>query len=94
MAYADDLVIFLSSPREWQVIMNILKLYDKASNAKVNLEKTIVFPMAGNAQTEWQVIIDNASGKWHDQNLLKPPFILASQFFIMKINLQDSYQSY
>ena len=48
--------------------MNILKLYDKASNAKVNLEKTIVFPMAGNAQTEWQIIIDNANGKWHGQN--------------------------
>jgi hypothetical protein len=39
LAYADDLLVFLSKPTEWHKLMNSLKVYNSASNAKVDLLK-------------------------------------------------------
>jgi hypothetical protein len=68
LAYADDLLIFLSKPTEWQQLNVVLEIYHKASNAKVNLEKTNMSSMAGNALPQWQAMVTDFRGKWHDYN--------------------------
>ncbi|KAG9061130.1 hypothetical protein KI688_007760 [Linnemannia hyalina] len=45
-AYADDLMTLISSTTEWSALEDILLTYGRASNAKVNLSKTMAFPMA------------------------------------------------
>ena len=42
LAYGDDLEVFLSSPGEWPVLLSLLENYDQASNAKVDLSKTVL----------------------------------------------------
>ena len=66
MAYANDLLVLLSEPAEWAPLLENLQAYSRSSNAKVNLRKTEVFPLAGNPQDEWHVLIKEANGKWHD----------------------------
>jgi hypothetical protein len=36
LAYADDLLIFLSAPNEWETLTHHLHIYHLACNAKVN----------------------------------------------------------
>jgi hypothetical protein len=50
---ADDLQVLLNVTKEWNVLLHILDLYGKASNAKVNLSKTIVISMSGKTHIEW-----------------------------------------
>lgn len=42
LSYADDLQVFLTNTTEWDKLVEILQLYGRASNAKVNLNKTVV----------------------------------------------------
>lgn len=53
LSYADDLEVFLTSPNEWPLLMDLLRLYHQASNAKVNLTKTVVMPLSGEPQQDW-----------------------------------------
>jgi hypothetical protein len=53
LSYADDLQVFLNDTKEWKALLYILDLYGKASNAKVNLSKTIVISMSGKTHIEW-----------------------------------------
>jgi hypothetical protein len=61
-----DLLIFLSKPIEWQQLNDVLEIYHKASNTTVNLEKTNMFSMAGNALPQWQAMVTDFRGKLHD----------------------------
>ncbi|KAF9536195.1 hypothetical protein EC957_012185, partial [Mortierella hygrophila] len=45
-AYADDLMTLISSTTEWSALEDTLQTYGPAFNAKVNLSKTVAFPMA------------------------------------------------
>lgn len=47
LAYADDLLVFLSHPPEWAVLLAHLQVYSHAVNGKINLQKTQVFSLTG-----------------------------------------------
>ncbi|KAG1466235.1 hypothetical protein G6F56_004725 [Rhizopus delemar] len=47
LAYADDIMVFLSSPEEIQTLMSILSTYERASNACLNCHKTIAVSISG-----------------------------------------------
>ena len=45
VAYADDLTIGVGSISDWIEIQNLFNLYEKASNARINKQKTKVIPL-------------------------------------------------
>lgn len=47
MAYADDLAGFIQSATEWDALKAILDTYSRASNARLNLQKTVAFSLNG-----------------------------------------------
>jgi hypothetical protein len=72
LSYADDLQVFVNHMTGWKVLLHILDLYGKASNAKVNLSKTIVISMSGKTHIEWSEILQRESMKWHDKTDQRP----------------------
>jgi hypothetical protein len=66
LSYADDLEVFLSCPGEWPVLMSLLDCYGRASNAKVNLGKTILVSLSGVSHGEWVDIARSEGVEWHD----------------------------
>jgi hypothetical protein len=72
MAYADDLLVFLSQPAEWPCLLDQLETYNQASNAKVNLAKTVIFPLAGRTSLTWPQITSGFGGQWHDNRAPAP----------------------
>ncbi|KAJ8654752.1 hypothetical protein O0I10_009643 [Lichtheimia ornata] len=66
LSYADDLEVFLSHTGEWPILMDLLQRYGAASNAKVNLSKTILMSLSGTAHTDWQPIAQTYGAQWHD----------------------------
>jgi len=47
MAYADDLAAFIRTAPEWTALKTILDTYSRASNARLNLQKTVAFSLNG-----------------------------------------------
>ena len=45
LAYEDDLVVFISTYVEWAVLEGAFREYGLASNASLNVKKTVVYPM-------------------------------------------------
>ncbi|KAG1062166.1 hypothetical protein G6F42_027486 [Rhizopus arrhizus] len=68
LSYADDLEIFLSSPEEWPVLLSLLSLYGKASNAKVNLSKTVLVSLSGQRHEAWSSLAEQSSIEWYDES--------------------------
>ena len=68
LSYADDLEVFLTSPNEWPILLDILDQYRQASNAKVNLSKTIVMSMSGVPHEEWTSLASEYGAQWHDRH--------------------------
>lgn len=66
LSYADDLEVFLSNPREWHILLDLLHQYGKASNAKVNLSKTVVMSLSGHAHVDWMNLASEYGAQWHD----------------------------
>lgn len=68
LAYADDLLIFLRSPGEWQSLQQLLLTYSEASNAKMNLSKTTMLSLTGKHHEEWISIAREQGFQWHDHS--------------------------
>lgn len=68
LSYADDLEVFLTAPQEWPILLRLLNLYHQASNAKVNLMKTVVMSLSGESHTEWKSLALEYGAQWHDAN--------------------------
>lgn len=66
------LQVFLTNPSEWTTLLEILSMYGKASNAKVNLDKTVVISLSGYPHTEWIQMINDSNMKWHDKRDEQP----------------------
>lgn len=66
LSYADDLEVFLDHPDEWSILQELLTLYGKASNARVNLNKTVIMSLSGATQEEWTSIAAASGSQWHD----------------------------
>lgn len=67
LSYADDLEVFLSSPAEWPVLLGLLGMYSKASNAKVNISKTEFVSLSGERYSEWESIASSTGVTCHDK---------------------------
>jgi hypothetical protein len=81
LAYADDLLMILSDPQEWQTLSLHLQTYNNASNAKVNLKKTAIFTLAGNYDEKWYEIASTAGCQWHDNSASTPLIYLGFPVF-------------
>ena len=69
LAYADDALVFLKDLSDFQVLQEHLATYSKASNAKINIGKTVAFSLSGNPSEPWQFLLqDNGISAWHDRN--------------------------
>lgn len=51
--HADDLEALLSHLSEWPYLLNLLSIYGRASNVKVNLNKTVIMSLSGKRHPEW-----------------------------------------
>jgi len=67
-AYADDLKTIISTTSEWTALEDCLQIYGRASNAKVNLSKTVAFPMAPSYSVELRTRLEQLNIQWHDHN--------------------------
>ncbi|CAO3569417.1 unnamed protein product [Mortierella alpina] len=67
-AFADDLLIYLASLTEWHWLEETLQLYGRASNAKVNLAKTVAFPMGKEPNAALKAHLETSQIQWHDKN--------------------------
>ncbi|KAG0755182.1 hypothetical protein G6F24_012005 [Rhizopus arrhizus] len=54
MAYADDLAVFPVDSGELHVLLDILALYSRASNARLNRHKTLAISLSGQSHQPWQ----------------------------------------
>ena len=66
LSYADDLQVFLNDTNEWDDLLRILQIYGRASNAKVNLNKTVVISLSGHTHHVWKTRLQTDGIKWHD----------------------------
>ncbi|CDH61037.1 hypothetical protein RO3G_01611 [Lichtheimia corymbifera JMRC:FSU:9682] len=68
LSYADDLEVFLNDPSEGPLLMDLLDQYRRASNAKVNLSKTVMMSLSGQAHAAWMDIAQEYGAEWHDNS--------------------------
>lgn len=68
LAYADDLLVFVKNQHEWKYLLEIFGIYNKASNAKINLNKTVMFSVTGQAHEHWIDIAKDYGINWHDKS--------------------------
>lgn len=59
-------MVFLSHPFEWPYLLDLLSLYGRVSNAKVNLTKTVIVYISGRNQPEWISTAQRHHLEWHD----------------------------
>ncbi|KAG1516743.1 hypothetical protein G6F52_009382 [Rhizopus delemar] len=68
LAYADDVLIFLTRPTELQTLLHLVSLYGKASNARLNRGKTLAVSLSGEDHQDWrQMLSANGITQWHDK---------------------------
>ncbi|KAG1053177.1 hypothetical protein G6F43_004728 [Rhizopus delemar] len=67
LAYADDVLVFLKGPIELEALLQLVSLYGRASNAKLNHHKTLAVSLSGEEQLEWRTVL-NVSRilQWYD----------------------------
>lgn len=74
LAYADDILIFAKNKAEYLAIEDCLKGYSKASNSKINLDKSVAFPLHGSKMVGHKgaelrnYITNNQRMKWFDNS--------------------------
>ncbi|KAG1037204.1 hypothetical protein G6F43_012909 [Rhizopus delemar] len=53
LAYADDLQIFLRDAADLDAFQSLIQCYNRASNAKMNYDKTVAFSVSGVPHESW-----------------------------------------
>ncbi|KAI9494130.1 hypothetical protein BDB00DRAFT_762422, partial [Zychaea mexicana] len=54
LACADHVLIFLQDMHELVALLNLVEIYDQASNARVNRDKTVAASLSGADQPRWR----------------------------------------
>jgi hypothetical protein len=76
LAYADDTVCFLKSPQDLTALQHHLHLYSKASDAKVNFNKTEAFALSGSRSCYHRIwrtpLLQQQIHSWHDGSSSQP----------------------
>jgi hypothetical protein len=91
-AYADDLLAMVSSVEEWEALDRALQLYGSASNAKVNLNKTVAFPMSNYFDIPLKTHLSTLDIQWHDDTSPEALIYLGFPLFFGK-QQQDLFWS-
>lgn len=69
LAYADDILVFLSQPTELPPLLRLISLYERVSNARLNRDKTVAVSLSGTSQPGWrQTLGDHGITQWHDSS--------------------------
>ncbi|KAG1157103.1 hypothetical protein G6F36_014271 [Rhizopus arrhizus] len=69
LAYADDVLVFLKDPIELTSLLALITAYELASNAKLNLDKTIAVSLSGHSQPLWRHCLQHRGiTHWHDSS--------------------------
>ncbi|EIE78417.1 hypothetical protein RO3G_03121 [Rhizopus delemar RA 99-880] len=69
LAYADDLLIFLKDVYDLAEVQQLISCYNRASNAKMNYDKTVAFSVSGRPHAHWLPALQSYGiSKWHDRN--------------------------
>jgi hypothetical protein len=71
LAYADGVIVFLKGPTGLQVLLQLVSLYGRASNAKLNCHKTLAVSLSGQEQLEWRTML-NATVYFNDMTTRNP----------------------
>ncbi len=75
LTYADNVIVFLKDPTELQVLLQLVSLYGRASNAKLNRHKTLSISLSDDERLEWRAMLNaNHILQWGmiTNNLLLP----------------------
>ncbi|KAG1142122.1 hypothetical protein G6F38_007956 [Rhizopus arrhizus] len=73
LAYADDVLVILSSFQDFDRLQAAISTYAAASNAHLNYNKTQAFSLSGATLPEWQQFLtDHHISTWHDAQSLSP----------------------
>lgn len=72
LAYADDIVVFLQSPQEWEILLAVYSKYSQASNARMNIQKTALLSLSGHQHVEWFNLAKTKEIVWYDKDNLQP----------------------
>ncbi|CDH53913.1 hypothetical protein RO3G_14532 [Lichtheimia corymbifera JMRC:FSU:9682] len=68
LAYADDVMVFLKDPMDFERLLAHVACYQKASNARFNRQKTQAISLSGATHDTWcQVLLSNAMSTPHDR---------------------------
>lgn len=85
MAYADDIVCLLNSPSELTSLHNHLNLYSRASNARINFDKTEAISLSGSPKIygdHWRLALNSYHiTSWHDCLSSNPVIYLGFPLF-------------
>lgn len=92
LCYADDLAVFLNSPEEWHALTALLSLYGQASNAKVNLQKTVIVSLSGRPHPSWVQMCETNHITWHDNKCSTAVRYLAYPLYSSTKQLQSFLQ--
>ncbi|KAG1142948.1 hypothetical protein G6F37_012550 [Rhizopus arrhizus] len=67
LAYADDLLIFLKDTHDLAEVQQLISCYNRASNAKMNHDKTVAFSISCRPHPHWLPALQSYDiSKWHD----------------------------
>ncbi|KAG0775157.1 hypothetical protein G6F22_013513 [Rhizopus arrhizus] len=67
LAYADDVLVFLKSPSDFNRLQQAVSIYASASNAMLNYSKTQAFSLSSDPNPTWQqFLITQNIHSWHD----------------------------
>jgi hypothetical protein len=72
MAYADDVVAFVENKGQWSRLMENVERYRAASNAKINLQKTVMISLSGERHEQWAKYAERNLITWHDKFCTDP----------------------
>ncbi|SAL96925.1 hypothetical protein, partial, partial [Absidia glauca] len=61
---------------EWETLQELLHTYGRASNAKINLQKTTMLSMTGRPHQLWQDLTHHTGITWHDSSTATPAIYL------------------
>lgn len=90
LAYADDVMIFLSTPSDLHRLQLHLSKYQSASNAKLNPHKSQAISLSGNRQPEWNTFLQQSGfPTCHDRTWLEPIIYLGYPLASSKSQLDE-----
>lgn len=89
LAYADDVIVFLQDTTEWETLMHIYQQYSKASNARINLQKTASLSLSGKRHPAWHRLSLENQITWYDENSSQAVIYLGYPLYSTQIQLDN-----